>query len=560
MDIASEEFIIGKGTWIDKVAFTIIEREKKLGRTSNILKVESGLGASGIPHIGSMGDAVRAYGISLALQNMGYKSELIAFSDDLDGLRKVPYGLPEWLNKYLCKPVSAIPDPFGNCHDSYGAHMSGLLLEGLDKVGVKYEFKSGSEVYKSGALSNQIHLILTNSKIIGNKIADLTGQQKYLELLPFFPICQQCGRLYVANATDYFPDKRTISYSCLGNTINKKKINGCGYKGELKIERGEGKLAWKVEFAARWSAFDIRFEAFGKDIMDSVRINDWIANEILGFHHPLHIKYEMFLDKGGKKISKSAGNVLTPQMWLKYGTPQSILLLLYKRIAGTRHISIDDIPNLMDEYDFYEDIYFEKIKEKNKNKTVKIKGIYEYVNNLNPPDKTQAHIPYRVLIQQSELFINKEADSIKKICDRLKKYGLIKDENSEIIDKIRLAMKWTEDFEDDDVTNLEDNQNSIKMEIENKHKKAICDVLLQLNKIANETEKSTSNQDTDADALSQKIQTVIFTNAKENNIEPKDFFRLFYKILINAERGPRLGNYIVDLGIRNVINKIEKKI
>jgi len=214
----------------------------------------------------------------------------------------------------------------------------------------------------------------------------------------------------------------------------------------------------------------------------------------------------------------------------------------------------------MDEYDFYEDVYFENIKEKNNNKAVKIKGVYEYVNNLNPPGKTQAHIPYRVLIQQSELFVNKEADSIKKICERLKKYGLIKDESSGIIDKIRLAMKWTEDFEDDDVTNFEDNQNSIKMEIESKHKKAICDVLLQLNKIANETEKSTTNQDTDADALSQKIQTVIFTNAKENNIEPKDFFRLFYKILINAERGPRLGNYIVDLGIRNVINKIEKKI
>src|SRR5215216_170166 len=240
-------------------------------------------------------------------------------------------------------------------------------------------------------------------------------------------------------------------------------------------------------------------------------------------------------------------------MWLRYGTPQSILLLLYKRIAGTRHVGIDDIPNLMDEYDFYEDIYFEKIKEKNKNKTVKIKGIYEYVNNLNPPGKTQAHIPYRVLIQQSELFINKEAGSIKKICERLKKYGLIKDESSGIIDKIRLAMRWAEDFEDGDVTNSEDNQNSIKMEVESKHKKAICDVLLQLNKIADETEKSNPKQDTDA--LSQEIQTVIFTNAKENNIEPKDFFRLFYKILINAERGPRLGNYIVDLGIRNVINK-----
>ena len=559
MDDSLEDFIIGKGTWIDKVAFTIIEREKKLGRSTKIIKVESGLGASGIPHIGSMGDAVRAYGISLALENMGYKSELIAFSDDLDGLRKVPNGLPEWLSKYLCKPVSEIPDPFGDCHDSYGGHMSGLLLEGLDKVGVNYKFKSGSEVYKSGVLSNQIHNILANSKVIGDKIADLTGQQKYIKFLPFFPICQQCGRLYVANATEYFPDKRTISYSCIGNTINKKQINGCGYKGEVKIGNGEGKLAWKVEFAARWNAFDIRFEAFGKDIMDSVRINDWVASEILRFHHPFHIKYEMFLDKGGKKISKSAGNVLTPQMWLKYGTPQSILLLLYKRISGTRHVSIEDIPNLMDEYDFYEEIYFEKIKEKNKSKAKKIKGIYEYVNNLNPPLAPQVHIPYKVLVQQSELFINKEADSIEKICERLKKYGLIKDESAEIIDKIRLAMKWAKDFEDEnDDNDCEYHENGMKIEIESKHKKAICDVLLQFNKIASEMEKSNTNQDTDD--LNQKIQTIIFTNAKENNIEPKDFFRLFYKILINAERGPRLGNYIVDLGIRNVINKIEKKI
>src|SRR5215217_7944605 len=144
MDVASEEFIIGKGTWIDKVAFTIIEREKKLGRTSNIIKVESGLGASGIPHIGSMGDAVRAYGISLALQNMGYKSELIAFSDDMDGLRKIPVGFPPWLKEHIAKPVSHIQDPFGDCHNSYGAHMSSLLLDGLDRVNIKYIFKSAA--------------------------------------------------------------------------------------------------------------------------------------------------------------------------------------------------------------------------------------------------------------------------------------------------------------------------------------------------------------------------------------------------------------------------------
>ncbi|MDF2769487.1 MAG: lysyl-tRNA synthetase, class, partial [Nitrososphaeraceae archaeon] len=118
------EAVIGKGTWIDKVADNLLNREKKLGRKLDLIRVESGLGASGIPHIGSMGDAVRAYGIKLALENFGYKAELIAYSDDMDGLRKVPPGLPDWLQDYIAKPVSNIPDPFGGCHTSYGAHMS----------------------------------------------------------------------------------------------------------------------------------------------------------------------------------------------------------------------------------------------------------------------------------------------------------------------------------------------------------------------------------------------------------------------------------------------------
>ncbi|MBA3285431.1 MAG: lysine--tRNA ligase [Nitrosopumilus sp.] len=555
MEDSLEEITIGKGTWIDKVAFTIIEREKKLGRSVDLIKVESGLGASGIPHIGSMGDAVRAFGISLALQDMGYKSELIAFSDDLDGLRKVPEGLPEWLNDYLCKPVSSIPDPFGDCHESYGSHMSSLLLEGLDRVGVNYKFKSGTEVYKSGVLSNQIHNILENSKIIGDEIAVSTGQQKYTKFLPFFPICDQCGRLYVANAVDYFPKEKTISYSCIGNTINRKHVDGCGYSGEIRIGNGNGngKLAWKVEFAARWHAFDVRFEAFGKDIMDSVRINDWVSSEILGFHHPLHIKYEMFLDKGGRKISKSAGNVLTPQMWLKYGTPESLLLLLYKRISGTRHVSIEDIPNLMDEYDLYEDIFFDKIKEKNKNKTTKIKGVYEYVNNLNPPHMPSIHIPYRILIQQSELFVDQNIDSIKKINERLLKYGIIKEEDTELSNKIKLALNWAREIKE-----IYDEEISTKIQLEDKQKKAIAEVLSLLNPIANEMERSSAIIDNDE--LYQKVQTIIFQKPKENGIQPKDFFRLFYRILINVDKGPRLGNYIVDLGIKNVIHKIEKKI
>lgn len=570
MELKEDNIAIGKGTWLDKIADSIIKREKKLARDTDLLRVESGLGASGIPHIGSLGDAVRAYGIALAIKNLGYESELIAFSDDFDGLRKVPMGLPRWLNEYICKPVSSIPDPFGDCHESYGKHMSSLLLNGLDRAGIKYQFKSGTEIYKSGILSEQIDKILVNAKQIGDKISESTGQQKYIKYLPFFPLCENCNRLYVANAIDYFPSEKKITYSCTGNTINKKHIDGCGYHGEIKIDKGSnnkdrkssrglGKLAWKVEFAARWQALDIRFEAFGKDIMDSVRINDWISDEILGYAHPLHVKYEMFLDKIGKKISKSSGNVLTPQMWLKYGTHQSLLLLLYKRITGTRHVSIEDIPNLMDEYDYYEDIYFGKIKEPNKYKLIKFKGIYEYINHLHPPPVPEMHIPYRMLIQQAELFLEQNENPIEKIIERLRKYGLIKEEITDNLkEKIKLALQWSIDIKEsrNKIDISSQTREYDKIQVSSIQKTILKNITEELKKIDKETE-FVNNKEND---LSQKIQTIIYDNAKSNEINPKELFKLFYKILINAERGPRLGNYINDLGIKNAIRIITNKV
>jgi lysyl-tRNA synthetase class 1 len=285
-----EQKIIGKGTWIDKLADELLQREKMLGRSIDLINVESGLGASGIPHIGSLGDAVRAYGVKLALENFGYKSELIAYSDDLDGLRKIPEGFPEWLKDYVAKPVSFIPDPF-DCHDSYGSHMSSLLLDGLDNLGIKYKFQRGVDTYKNGLLKDQIHTILINSKKIGEKIAELVGQEKYQESLPYFPICSNCGRLYTAVAYEYLEDEKKIKYRCGDTTIGSKIIPGCGHEGVADITKDLGKLAWKVEFAARWQAFDVRFEAYGKDIMDSVKVNDWVADEILQFPHPHHVKF-----------------------------------------------------------------------------------------------------------------------------------------------------------------------------------------------------------------------------------------------------------------------------
>ena len=421
-------------------------------------------------------------------------------------------------------------------------------------------------------MAKQIHNILLKSKLIGDKISEFTGQQKYTKFLPYFPICEQCNRLYVANSIEYIADEGVVTYSCSGNTIGKKPIKGCGHSGEAKIDSGNGKLAWKVEFAARWQAFDIRFEAFGKDIMDSVKINDWIAEEILNYNHPLHAKYEMFLDKGGKKISKSAGNVLTPQMWLQYGSPESLLLLLFKRISGTRHVGIDDIPQLMDEYDMYEDIYFGKIKEPNESKRVKLTGIYEYINHLEPPKIYPAlHIPYRILIQQASLFKNQtiKTNVVNQILERLKKYGLVKPEdysNDLLLKKINLAINWAGDLSDVDQNG--DSSDTIKndlISINAQQKLLLQKIKSEFENLLSVKQGSTKEEEgqdhkygsQNNDDIAQEVQSIIYNNAKSNDFQPKEVFKLFYQILIQAERGPRLGNYIADLGLDNVIKTLD---
>jgi lysyl-tRNA synthetase class 1 len=539
-----EQIVIGKGTWIDKVADTLIRREKKLGRNLSLIRVESGLGASGIPHIGSMADAVRAYGIALALQNFGFKSELVAYSDDMDGLRRIPQGLPYWLQDHIAKPVSTIPDPFGNCHSSYGMHMSSLLLDALDKTGIKYRFQSGSEAYKQGILAKQIDIILKNKSKIGRKIAEFVGQDKYTEVLPYFPICHNCGRLYTAVAQEYLPNDRRVAYICRGSRIGKEEIKGCGNKGEADITRGEGKLAWKVEFAARWQALDIRFEAYGKDIMDSVRVNDWVADEILISPHPLHVKYEMFLDKAGKKISKSSGNVLTPQMWLRYGTPESILLLLFKRIAGTRHIGLDDVPALMDEYDYYEDVYFGKTSVDNLTKLTKIKGIYEYINKLNPPKQPDTHIPYRFIAQQASIFPRDDGYRDEKVFNRLLKYAMVRDKkkSERLMHKIRLASNWGDDI---DVAKDE----KFEIRLSDGHKKAVQELIEAIRPFAGLP---------DSPDNAKNLQSNVFSIARANEIEPKEFFALLYRMFLNTDRGPRIGNYLLDLGIDRATHMLKR--
>jgi lysyl-tRNA synthetase class 1 len=525
----TEHQTIGKGTWIDKLASELIEREEQLGRNTDLLRVESGLGASGIPHIGSLGDAVRAYGVKLALENLGYKSELIAYSDDLDGLRKIPEGL-DVSDDQIGRRVSAIPDPHPNgCHESYGQHMSSLLLEGLDELEIKYEHRTAHETYKNGLLVDQIHKILLSQKKIGDKVEELTGQQKFQTVLPYFPICENCDKLYTTESFEYIEAEKKIRYRCKDSEIGSHKIEGCGHEGESDITKGLGKLAWKVEFAARWNAFDIRFEAYGKDIMDSVKVNDWVSDEILNFPHPHHIKYEMFLDKGGKKISKSLGNVVTSQKWLKFGTPQSILLLLYKRITGARELGFEDIPSLMDEYDELEKIYFGKIKIENEAKLIKSKGLYEYVNLLNPPVNLQPSVNYRLLVELCKIFKEDQKDRVTK---KLIEYHAIKEASQETDNLITLAGNFADEF---------DISEKFEIELDGVTRQALTELVRIL----------------ESDGEIEDLQNSIYQIAKSNEIPPKDFFRVLYQIILSSTKGPKIGPFIIDIGKIKVAKTIQ---
>jgi lysyl-tRNA synthetase class 1 len=529
------EKIIGHGTWYDKTALEIIERERKLGRSLDLVRTEMGVSASGIPHVGNLSDAIRSYAVTVALQAQNYRSELIAFADDKDGLRKVPPGMPKELSKYLGYPVSSIPDP-EKCHRSFGEHATSLLLEAFDKCGVKYSFMSAADVYRRGLLNDEIKTILANAKRVGGIIEQEVGQEKFEEALPYFAICGNCGRIYTTKAYELLPKENKILYSCEGMEIKHQWFKGCGYKGEADYTKAEGKLAWKAEFAARWKALDIRFEAYGKDIADSVRINDRISQEILNWPPPYHAKYELFLAKGGKRFSKSAGLVFAPRDWFRYGSPQSLNLLMLKRFVGARSISVLDIPAYMNELDELEGIYFGKKPIADKRELSKLTGLYKYCWWLNPPNQPDIHVPYNLLAFVAKLA--PKGSETEYIAEKLREYRYLKDKEQPtpgLQERIQYALNWSKDF-------AEIKETTVKLA--QSEKEAIGELVEIL------------RRETTQDPM--MIQTTIFETARKHNVQPSQFFKILYRILLGAEAGPRLGPYIIAMGKDNVIKALER--
>jgi len=264
-----------------------------------------------------------------------------------------------------------------------------------------------------------------------------------------------------------------------------------------------------------------------------VRVNDRICQEILNYPPPYHAQYELFLDKSGKRISKSAGNVFTPQVWFRYGSPQSLVLLMLKRFVGTRSLSVVDIPQYMNEFDELEDIYFGKKTVADKKEHAKLTGLYKYCWWLNPPKKPSIHVPYNLVAYLAK--VAPKSSKTDYITQKLREYGCLKQKEvpSELKERIEYALSWNRDF-------LEIKEATTTLST--KEREAIKELTQIL------------QTETDAD----QIQGSVFNIARKHNIKPGRFFKTLYIILLGTTTGPRLGPYIVAMGRKNLIDALER--
>jgi lysyl-tRNA synthetase class 1 len=515
------------------MAAKVVARERKLKRSLGLIRTEMGIAASGLPHVGNLSDAARSFAVTLALREQGFNSELIAFADDKDGLRKVPEGMPESLEEYLGKPVTDIPDVYG-CHGNYAEHMTLLLREALDRCGIEYKPMSGTEAYRTGVFNEEIRAVLLNAKRIGEIVKEELGQEKFLEALPYFAVCENCGRIYTTKAYEFVAGENKVLYSCEGMEVKGRWLEGCGHKGEVDYRKGLGKLSWKGEFAVRWKALDIRFEAFGKDVADSVRVNDRICREILRWEPPVHARYELFLAKGGKKLSKSAGIVLTPQTWFRYGSPQSLMLLLLKRFVGARELDVFDIPVYMDELDDLEEVYFGRREVKDAKELAKLRGLYEYCHARKVPAGPSFHAPYNLLTYLAK--VAPKGSEEEYMTEKLRSYGYLRrdqtfDESARR--RVEYASHWAADFQQIKETSVS---------LSGEEREALKE-LIEVLKSENDAEK---------------IQNAVFDTAKKRGLQPAKFFKTIYTILLGVPQGPRLGPYILAMGKQNVIDALQR--
>ena len=304
--------------------------------------LQTGYGPSGLPHVGTFGEVARTTMVRSAFRALteeAVPTTLICFSDDMDGLRKAPPGLPhqDWLEEDLEKPLTAVRDPFEE-ESSFGAYNNARLRRFLDGFGFDYEFRSSTQAYRSGVFDATLRLALERFDEIQAVMLPTLGPDRRATYSPFLPISPTTGHVLQTATLERNVEAGTIVFA-----------DEDGTRTEVPVTGGHVKMQWKPDWAMRWTALDVDYEMSGKDLIDSVKVSSKVAR-VLGGTPPCGFSYEMFLDGEGAKISKSKNNGLTMEQWLRYGPPESLSYYMFQSPKSAKKLSFDVIPRAADEY------------------------------------------------------------------------------------------------------------------------------------------------------------------------------------------------------------------
>ena len=496
------------------------ERKKNIDAKGKII-LQTGYGPSGLPHIGTFGEVARTSMVVNALNQLtDLPKEIITFSDDMDGLRKVPGNIPnqEKLQNNLHKPLTQIPDPFGK-YKSFGEHNNRMLKNFLDKFNFKYTFKSSTELYKSGHFNSTLKLILKNYQGIMDIIMPTLGKERQKTYSPFLPICPDTGIVLEIPILDIDEKNSKIIFDNKGNKLEKSILDG------------NCKLQWKVDWAMRWYALDVDFEMYGKDLIESAVLSTKII-KLLGKLNPSGFAYELFLDEKGEKISKSKGNGITIDEWLEYASPESLSLFMYQNPKRAKKLYKEIVPKAVDEYlDFIE-------KGKKQNELQLLLNPVWHVHNGEMPTENSV-MPFSMLLNLVE---TSNADSNELLWKFVRKYKKdISEKDYPIFDKlINYAIKYFNDV--------------IKSKkIYKKPNEEEKNALEALIKVLDNCDDGMQPED---------IQTNIYSVGKENGYKEnlRDWFKLIYEVVFGDENGPRMGFFISFFGVNETKELIKDKL
>jgi lysyl-tRNA synthetase class 1 len=489
-----------------------IEARQKVGQAVKGVLFETGYGPSGLPHIGTFGEVARTSWVRHAFETISdIPTHLIAFSDDMDGLRKVPENLPqpEMLAANLGKPLTSIPDPFGT-HDSFGHHMNAKLRSFLDHFGFRYDFYSSTATYRSGRFDAALLRILANyDKVMAVMLPNL-GEERQQTYSPFLPISPHSGKVLLAKVVAHDVAKGTITY-----------VEEDGSHETVPVTGGHCKLQWKPDMGMRWAALGVDYEMYGKDHLSQAPLYSAIC-KIAGGAPPEQYMYEMFLDEKGQKISKSKGNGISLDDWLTYGPPESLALFMFQKPRAAKRLYFDVIPKAVDEYIAHLESYHAP-------ETTDEQRLENPVWHIHA-----GKVPVERYPVSFALLLNLVSASNAHNRDVL--WGFIRayspepvspEENPGLDRLVGFALRYYEDFV---------RPSKVFRAPDDKERAALEDLASQLEALGDERDGAV-------------VQNLIYEVGKMHGFEPlRAWFGALYEVLLGQTQGPRFGSFAALFG------------